>query len=82
GVEGQLKPGAKVITRTAPGYGRNPGGKIEAVVEKGSVNIMNDNMSVCPQEIGKAQSTATLSEFIGEVAPSVVVIETQRKNRM
>ncbi len=34
---GVLRPGARFITRAAPGIGTNPGGGIEAVVDAGSV---------------------------------------------
>jgi RHS repeat-associated protein len=34
-----LKPGAKFITRPAPGIGSNPGGGIEVVVPPGGVNL-------------------------------------------
>ena len=44
GQEGILKPGARAITRPAPGVGRNPGDAIEVVVEPGGIELTNPNL--------------------------------------
>ncbi len=81
-MEGKLKPGSKLITRSAPGHGRNPGGGVEVVVEESTVNITNKDAPFSAQKVGSTKPNSHVDSVpLGALLPEVKSIESKRKSK-